>query len=151
MPYSALTIAGEFLKIAETNNKKLDPLQLMKLVYLAHGWNLALFDEELVKDPIDAWTYGPVIKSLYQRIKKFGASNITEPIDTDEQITPEEKMLLEKVFEKYGNLSGIQLSSLTHETDSPWAKTWDNGHGKSMTISNNEIKEYFRAQAKTRR
>ncbi|OQY42717.1 MAG: hypothetical protein B6240_13665 [Desulfobacteraceae bacterium 4572_87] len=41
-------------------------LKLQKLVYYAQGFYLALYDEPLFNEPIEAWTHGPVIRELYR-------------------------------------------------------------------------------------
>ena len=40
--YSPAAIANEFLNIASRENLQLTPMQLLKLVYLAHGWHSAI-------------------------------------------------------------------------------------------------------------
>ena len=40
-------------------------------------------------------------------------------------LVPEEQSILDSVFEKYGKLSGLSLSSLTHRAGTPW----DHCHG----------------------
>lgn len=56
-------------------------LKLIKLVYLAYGWSIAL-DYRLFDEPIVAWKHGPVIRSLYHEFKHFGAAPIkgTRPL-----------------------------------------------------------------------
>ena len=55
---SAVTVANKILELASAKNLKLSPLQLMKLVYMSQGWNLALNDAPLFDDRIEAWQYG---------------------------------------------------------------------------------------------
>ena len=40
-------------------------LKLQKLVYYAQGFYLALHDEALFPEDIEAWTHGPVVPVLY--------------------------------------------------------------------------------------
>lgn len=48
----------------------LTPLQVIKMVYIAHGYSLALLDEPLVEEAVEAWRYGPVLPSVYHTVKK---------------------------------------------------------------------------------
>lgn len=127
--YPVITIADEILKIAKRLGKSLTPLQLMKLVYIAHGWSLALRGADLFPERVEAWKYGPVVPDLYQATKHFGRNSI--PLD---QVTSEPSRVdadtlafLEDVFAKYGHLSGYQLSQLTHKPGTPWQQVYQDG------------------------
>lgn len=61
--YSAKAVANYFL--AQYGKHGLNPLKLQKLVYIAHGWNLAVRNQPLVDNELpEAWEYGPVFASL---------------------------------------------------------------------------------------
>ena len=73
MGYSAKAPANYF--IGKYGRFKISPLKLQKLVYISHGWHLAIFDRELVDDEYaEAWQYGPVFPSLYHEFTEFGAN-----------------------------------------------------------------------------
>jgi uncharacterized phage-associated protein len=123
--YSSLAIARLFLQKAIGENKPITPMKMLKLIFIAHGWHLAFFQKPLIADTIQAWKYGPVIPSVYRYFKEYGSNPVppselsilpTLPPDT-EQAT---KDLLERVWDKYSPLSATQLSSLTHQTGTPW-------------------------------
>lgn len=157
MAYNALAIANYFLDLASRDGKELNPMKLQKLVYYAHGWNLAINGQPLIDEAVEAWTYGPVIPSLYHEFKKFGSGPITEKAMTLEisgptsvrfimpRVQDEETMsLLDTVWEAYGNLSAVQLSNLTHESDSPWSTIYSQSGGrKGVDIPDELIKQYF--------
>ena len=52
-------------------------MKLQKLVYIAHGWHLGLFDGLLISERVEAWRWGPVIESLYHEFKEFAKQPIT--------------------------------------------------------------------------
>ena len=65
-PYSAKAIANAFLQRAFNEKKAIGQLKLQKLVYIAHGYYLALTGgNPLVNEPFEAWDYGPVNRTLY--------------------------------------------------------------------------------------
>ena len=52
-------------------------MKLIKLVYIAHGWHLALENgKSLISEAVMAWKYGHVINSLYQKLKRYGSQDI---------------------------------------------------------------------------
>jgi len=162
MPYSAAAIANEFLKLARDEGESLTPMKLLKLVYFAHGWYLALTGEPLIDEQVQAWRYGPVIKSLYHEFKSYGSGPITEliwvyqgglkfrKVRIDDGPNAEEnyraKQVIKRVWEQYGHLTGVQLSNLTHLPDGPWANTPEKDK-KGTPVPDSAIRNYFQKLA----
>lgn len=143
--YDVLNVADAILKIAKARGVKLTPMQLMKLVYIAHGWSLGIRNRDLFPNRIEAWQYGPVIPDLYHATKKFGRTAIPlEMIDdpADMPVTAEDAAFLEDVFEKYGHLDGIQLSYLTHQSGTPWDQVYEPGRQR-IEIPDNLIQSHY--------
>lgn len=154
MPYTAIQVANEFLRIARKKNKEITPMKIQKLVYFAHGWNLALFDKPLIDEQVEAWKYGPVINSLYHEFKSYGNQPIkrlgTEINWEKDEFTPPEKIkdsdtlkLIKKIWEVYGKYTPFQLSVATHKDGTPWEKTYKDDLPKGTDIDQSEIKTYF--------
>lgn len=157
MPHPSKAIANWFL----SRGVPLTPMKLQKLVYFAHGWHLAIKEQRLIDEAIEAWRWGPVVPSLYHEFKRFGSGNIqtlatsgwrlegTEPAWNVPEV-PEEDVptlgLLKEVWDVYGHYSGVQLSAMTHLPDSPWTKVWnDRGQFvKGTDIPDDLIKAYFK-------
>ncbi len=147
--HEARTIANEFIRRGVSAGRPLTPMQLIKLVYLAHGWMLALFNRPLIKEPIEAWRYGPVIRNLYAELRYFGNQPVTEellPAFDDDSLDREEAHIVNEVFQKYGRASGIALSNWTHLAQSPWDQTW-RSQGQNAVIPNELMASYFRRLA----
>jgi uncharacterized phage-associated protein len=141
--HSAKQVANKLLELAKADGVALTPMQLMKLVYLCHGWMLGLYGRPLITDRIEAWTYGPVIPELYRLIKKYKSQPITEPLDCDPAKFDEKELdLVTQVYKKYGRKSGIALSQLTHQPASPWSKVWSLG-SRNESIPSDLIEDYF--------
>ena len=90
--YPATTIANEFLRLANAQGNSVTHMKLQKLVYLAHGWHLALCDgATLINEQIEAWDHGPVIRALYAAFASYGRHIIDDLYqdETDhEPVTP---------------------------------------------------------------
>ena len=53
--------------------------KIMKfLPYISHDYTLALTDQKLFSDSVEAWKYGPVIPNIYQEFKHYGGGEITK-------------------------------------------------------------------------
>jgi uncharacterized phage-associated protein len=144
-----ITIANYFIKKSFDTGIPLTPMKLVKLVYLAHGWNLAIKDEALINEAVQAWKYGPVIPSVYQSVKHFGTQPISSMVNIlkSEPIKEDTMPLLDKVWSIYEKHNGLNLSTITHQKDSPWDKTWNQNGGKEelfTIIPNDSIKEYYK-------
>ncbi len=165
--YTAKGVANFFLDLGWKVTSAITPLKIQKLVYISHGWHLAITDGyPLVFDEYaEAWPYGPVFPSLYHEFKVFGYSPITKYA---EEVVPQEgaipdyitgegydivtpnihneevKELLNQIWDFYRDTSGSTLSQITHKKGSPWEKVW-NKHGgkKNAYIPDEDIKIYY--------
>jgi uncharacterized phage-associated protein len=164
MPYSPKAIANFFLRTAWAENCPLTQMKLHKLLYYAHGWQLGLRDSPLIDETVEAWQYGPVVRSVYYEFRDLGASPITRQateLDTSamDLIAPEvpqedgsSRGLMDRVWQVYGKLSAAQLSQMTHVPDSPWSQTWERAQGiKGVDIPNDLIRDYFKRKAEENR
>lgn len=141
--HSPQSIAEYLLKLADDSGAALTPMQVLKLVYIAHGWQLGLNRRPLINESIEAWQYGPVIPSLYHSYKRYGSNFITDiPRMFPAGIEPSESKVIDQVWEGYGSRTGISLSSLTHEEGSPWSITVKQS-GLGAVISNDLIEDFY--------
>lgn len=143
--HEAGKIANKLLELAGSNGKTLTPMQLLKLVYMSHGWMLGIFGKPLIRNQIEAWKFGPVIPDLYQKVKAYRDQpiNITLHVDDPTPLSPAEESLIRQVYSLYGDYSGPELSRLTHQPGSPWDLTYD-ANGWADTISNDVIEDHYR-------
>ena len=145
-PYKARDVAKHIIDLRKDQKDTLTPLQLLKIVYLCHGWMLGKFGRPLVEEEFEAWQYGPVLRDLYSAIKDFGSKPVTK-IDNakDIELDPQEKRLIEVVTNFYAKYDGLRLSALTHAPDSPWDTAWKMA-GKNTIMSNDLIENYYSSQ-----
>jgi uncharacterized phage-associated protein len=139
--YDSRSIASYLLEKAGARG--LDALQVMKLTYIAHGFTLAVLHKPLLEDDIEAWKFGPVIRRVYSVLpvgqRPFTA--LLQPV-LPAQIEQRDKGIVDTVFEKYGQLSGLYLSTLTHRPGSPWHQTWTT-YGKNAVIPKALIEKHY--------
>ncbi len=158
--HPSLAIANYFIrKATEGGGAGIDPLKLQKLIYFAHGWHLAITGRPLLNEPVEAWTYGPVVPTD-NAFKAYGGDLIdfpTRKLDSAgfPYAVPEEDSetlaILDRVWVTYQHYSGLELSAMTHEAGSPWAKTRDEAEGEGLTmgkdIPNSLIRDAFTRMA----
>ena len=151
--HDARAVANEILRIAEENDIRLTNMQLLKLVYFAHGWTLATLGHPLVSDDFQAWQHGPVAPSVYFAFRQHGFQPVTTPARSASDmfgggqpftavLTDDERSILEEVVREYGQLPAFHLSELTHEEGTPWWEVRRTG-GPYAKIPNEVIKRYF--------
>ncbi|MDR2145228.1 MAG: DUF4065 domain-containing protein [Tannerella sp.] len=145
--YNVNEIANKILYVSSLpdTGEYISNMKLQKLLYYQQGFHLAYFDTPLFDDEIEAWMYGPVVPSVYERFEKFGKNGINN--DNTNKIpilTDEEESLFNEVMETYGKYSAIGLMNLTH-SEKPWKNT-DIGVGN--IIAKNKMKSFFRNRLK---
>ena len=139
--HDARAVANWLIDKAVKAKRPLTPLQVIKLVYFAHGWMLAFFGHRLFRQPVEAWEYGPVIADVYHALKQYRASPIDLAIPgiPAPEFNDRETAVLEEVYRAYAHLPGVTLSSLTHHDGSPWDKTKRGG-----VIDDQIVKDHFK-------
>lgn len=163
------SIANEFLRRASRDDKNLTQMQLQKLVYIAHGWNLAINGHPLTDDSLQAWDYGPVYPELWESLRFYGKEPVSRPImtsdlpvygfcDDDEEATEVTDKLseyeievIDRVYQVYGNFRAFKLSALTHEDNTPWHQVFVKENNKRGPIPDELIRDHFIELARQRK
>lgn len=131
---------------------KMSPLKLQKLLYLSYERFLKLTGERLFKDSIYAWKHGPVIETVYEEFKEYGANAI--PYEEDDNViivssdltvspsfmkifsSEHGKTAMEiilSVLDDYSSLTAWDLVDLTHQEGKPWKQVYKPGANKLIT------------------
>jgi uncharacterized phage-associated protein len=161
MPYDARAVANLLLDHADSLALRLTNMGVQKVIYFAHGWHLARWDEPLIVQPIEAWKYGPVIHAVWEAFKQArdapieGRAMKFDPVRrmlsvATAPFTPEISAFLAAMLCSYGHIDPIELSRMTHRPGGPWSRVWAAPAGQitlGMRISNEAIKTDFLQQA----
>jgi uncharacterized phage-associated protein len=156
-PYDGRAVANCVLEFAEEDGVDLTQMQVLKILYFAHGWFLAAYGEPLIAQPFEAWEYGPVIRVVRESLRQYGKGPIKNRIEAFDVSTGEiyefpsclykgHREFIRNIFSAYCRHDGWTLSEITHEKDSPWDKIWNSKLpiGRlSLRIDNREIQSYF--------
>lgn len=166
MNNDAIAIANYFI---DKNNKDtnapypLTLLRLVKYVYIAYGFAMAVLDKVIIDkrfDVVEAWKYGPVIPSVYHSFKHNGNNQIKhksiiaisedkngklcfiEPKVEDKDIC----MLLDFVWKRYRAKSTAELVDLLHKDNTPWAYCYK--ESQNIEIPDEMTKMYYKSIVK---
>lgn len=147
MKDSALSVANYFVRKSLDEGKELKPLKLMKLVYIAHGFMLALMDRSVLNkefDKVEAWKLGPVIPSVYYSFKIYKNSAITQEtfvvrvsgskldFETPKLNDEDAKKVCDIVWKRYDKHTDSDLVSILHRPGTPWAFCYRAGENKPI-------------------
>lgn len=147
--------------IIGSSERRLTPMQVNKLSYIAHGFTLAMTNKPLFSDKVEAWRYGPVIPTLYHELKGFGRklidvlpyckTGLDDPglvkrlAFTSSAIPKPHQHVVDQVLEVYGDWSAAGLSTKTHEKGSPWDECYRPGV-RGIEIPNTVTQRYYKEQ-----
>lgn len=144
--YDPRAIANEFLKLS--GGKPINQMWLQKLVYIAHGWNLAINKQPLVGGRIEAWDGGPVSRTIWNHFRDLGRNTANRLLGTPDgvpyeaEVTGLEMAVLQHVWDRYGGYSGRELSEMTHQEGTPWSNAYF-GRGRNAQILDGDILQHF--------
>ncbi len=150
-PNSALQVANSILQRSldeKDKNALITHLKLQKLLYILHGWHLAMTDKPAFEDEVEAWAYGPVVRDVYYAFKDCGDKPI-EDLGKDSEgdqkcvVAREDffNKVLSIVWEKYKNIPSFDLVNATHARGTPW--DWARENDEKI-IANSVIRDHYK-------
>ncbi len=142
--HPAKDVAEYFLTLSDPyEGDVITNLKLQKLCYYAQGFALVVLGRPLFSQDVLAWAHGPVVEDVYHAYKQYQAQAIPVPKEFDfDLFTPEERELLDEVWNVYGQFSAWKLRNMTHE-EPPTMNT-----SQDKVISHDALRAYFRTQVK---
>ncbi|MBZ9753404.1 DUF4065 domain-containing protein [Deinococcus sp. HMF7604] len=149
--YAAEVVANAFLGLARQEGRALTQMQVHKLVFIAHGFTLALLGRPLMYNTVHAWRGGPVVRRLWQLWGERGTRPIEDalpvaPGEPELSGDPEASDVIRSVWEAYGRMDGLELSRLTHRSGSPWSQVY----GQPTDLIPDQVtREYYTALARS--
>ena len=155
--HDARAIANFFIHRADEKAFPVTSMTLLKVLYFAHAWHLAQFDQPLVAQPFEAWKRGPVNRVVYDQVKAAGSqpiraylncfdASLCKFVDAKFDFDAGLGNFLGNIFDFYSQFHAFTLSDLTHEKGSPWDQVWSEAEKRAvpgMVISNEKIRTWF--------
>lgn len=140
---TAAAVANTFLDLQANDTSQfppIDQMKLQKLIFYAYAWWLGTNedddDSQLFDEDVEAWAWGPVVRSIYVEFNGFGRDKITTHRATilvksgdnwrsscfinPDPVSEEVKEFTEGLWNSHKSLIGVQLSNATHGPGEPW-------------------------------
>lgn len=149
--YSSFAVANAFIGRSLAGKLHgLNSMKLQKLMYFTQAWHLKVKGTPVIDDTFTRGDHGPVLPSIHHQVKAYDTRNITQTIrildgDDDREvwrvpcIQPDDQStcdLIDAIIGRYGHLSGLALSDLTHAPNSAWSQ----GRADGQAILNDTIR-----------
>ncbi|WP_308511034.1 type II toxin-antitoxin system antitoxin SocA domain-containing protein [uncultured Treponema sp.] len=134
---SAYVVAEYILYIAYRNGDVITNLKLQKLLYYAQAWYMVNNNATpLFNDEIQSWQFGPVVPSVYNRMKVFKYKPISlELKEKDfETMNKNQKDFIEDFCNYFLHFSATELVSMTHN-ETPWVDAFKKGSRTKIDVN----------------
>lgn len=137
MGYSALDISKYIINKCTVEHDAVSNLQLQKILYyiqkrfLQNG--LMAFD-----DDFEAWQFGPVVPSVYNRYSSFGGTPIR--LKYNISLSENYKDIIDPIVTEKRNLKPWAMVDDIHRPGKAWDKVYGDGEGNHHIISKDLIR-----------
>ena len=141
MCYSATAIANYFITRSKETNTPISNMHLQKMLFFAHAAYFKESKEPLFSDPVVAWQHGPVVVSVYHRLKQYKNGVVNDEIAVLKDdggkntfpcslviptVRPKDKEIvdyLNYVWEQLSTVETWRLRALSHAKGGAWYHT----------------------------
>jgi len=133
-------------RLAQRSGWALSNLELQKLAYLAHMFNLGRTGgRPLVSGNFEAWNYGPVHPDLYHVAKVFGSDPVKNIFHAAPDL-PEwpDAAILDEAYDSLGKMGASRLVSATHRPGGAWERNYTPGIRNCIIPTADILEEYRR-------
>lgn len=118
-------------------------LEMQKVLYIAHMLHLGRTGEPLFADRFEAWDFGPVIPSLYRRLRQFGGGIVTSvSAPAIFAFGTSHAFAVDDAFTMTQHMSAGQLVTFAHRPGGAWEKAYRPGERGCAISPNDIIKEW---------
>lgn len=145
-PIDSLQVLAYIIRRCEEMNIFINITKLQKLMYCCYGTILGKFGSRLIDEHPAAWQYGPVFPEALRAIQFFQIEGFRDrPTPQADGLPTAVRLVIDETLANFGKFSAKQLSAWTHIKGSPWHKASNGGLSVYHTLSDEDIKGYFKA------
>jgi len=126
----------------------LSNLEVQKILYIAHMFQLGEVGEPLISSHFEAWEYGPVEPNIYHRVKIFGGSPIKNIFHSVGDVPPgAQRDRLDSMVNALAKSAPGRLVAITHWEKGAWARNYRPGV-RSILIPDEDITAEYNERRK---
>ncbi|MCI9889078.1 DUF4065 domain-containing protein [Micrococcales bacterium 31B] len=139
-------VCNNILARAFNENVRVTPMKLQKMLYFVASEYAKVTGRTLLNEPFQQWDYGPVLSSVYNEFKPYGAMRIKtyakdsqgKALSISEDFDAELRQCLDRVWAVTKDRDAVTLSRITHEKGSAWYKSYQKDQ---RVISDEDIRQ----------
>lgn len=147
--YDACDIAAYIITHEHKSGREISNLRLQKLLYFVQAYIVRTTGAFCFDEDMEAWTYGPVVPSVYYKYDIFAGLDIIEDKTARAPyIDKKTKQGIDKILDYLSHYRVSQLVNITHDQN-PWQFAYSNG--LKSVITKDSMREYFKRSSKDER
>lgn len=132
MKASSTVLCNNILYRGNRDGIRITPMKLQKLMYFVCRDYVKSYGASPISEQFEVWQYGPVLPSVYSEFKSFRSNPISgyakdasgNVYMVREDSSPDLAMIIDNIWRKYHSFSGVDLSRITHKTESGWYRAF---------------------------
>lgn len=130
--YPVNDVANYILRYMKRENKSITNLHLQGLLYFLWVEFFNRTGSALFGENFEAWKFGPVIRSVYDKFCMNGGFPITQIGDFN--ICKDDQQVIVDILRTYVDVSVAEIVDRLHEYRKPWFTAYDYGRGEGNPI-----------------
>ena len=143
----AFAVANSVLRDSFEKGYTVCPMKLQKMIYFTYKKYLEDTGRVLFREQFQAWDHGPVLRTVYDKFKRFRANFIEqEKLEDDGPFIPAKERefysALGYVSGVYHDYSGVGLSEITHRDGTAWKMAIDR-EDRILSVEDIEREEWL--------
>lgn len=140
--HSAMDFAKHIITLCTNMGNSISDLKLQKVLYYIQLAFILNLKEYAFSDEMEAWPYGPVVRSVYDAYSSYGSTKICLQYENEDVFSDREKNIIHSVLYNCINKNAWDLVEMSHVTGGPWDKIYQNGKGYKKVIPKELMREY---------
>lgn len=134
--------------MCEARGWSISNLALQKSMYIADMVHMGRHGAPITAENFEAWDYGPVLPSVYERTRIFGSSPV-EDVFPHLLLAEDQMETVSEVALFVSRFTPGQLVNLTHSDEGAWSRFYRSGERHIPIPKIAEADEFRRRQARS--